>query len=150
MDSYEPVRDDTAWRLAAAYIDAWNKRDRYAWLELLHPELEFRPTALVGRRIVYHGIDGAARYFDELIASERREQGHIVGLRRISQDRFLIELELLIDGGSVAKACILAQVRDGKFVDTAGYLSDMRSLAFTGRIPEDAPAVPQPAPKSRA
>ena len=77
MDSPQPVRDATAWPLAAAYIEAWNKRDREAWLALLHPDLEFRPTALVGPRIVYHGIDGAARYFDGLIASERAEQAEI-------------------------------------------------------------------------
>ena len=150
MASPEPVNDHTAWRLATAYIDAWNKRDRDAWLDLLHPELEFRPTALVGTRIVYHGIDGAARYFEDLIAGERAEQAEIAGLRRLACDRFLIELALSIDGGLVATACIISEVRDGKFVDTAGYLSDVGSLAATGRIPEDAPAVPQPAPESTA
>jgi SnoaL-like domain len=148
MDSREPVRDSTAWRLAVSYIDAWNKRDRAAWLDLLHPELEFRPTALVGPGIVYRGIDGAARYFDELIASERAEQAEIVGLRRVAQDRFLIELELLIDGGSVATACVISQVRDGKFVDTAGYLSDAPSLAFAGHIPDEAPVIERPIPES--
>ena len=141
MDSPEPVRDDTAWRLAAAYIEAWNKRDRDAWLDLLHPELEFHPSALVETGIVYHGIGGASRYLDELIASERPEQAKIVGLRRISPDRFLIELELLIDGRSASTACVLAQVRDGRFVYTAGYLSDAATLTFIGVIPEDAPAV---------
>ena len=145
MESPEPVRADTAWRLAVAYIDAWNRRDRKAWLDLLHPELEFRPTALVGARIVYHGLDGAARYFDELIASERAERARIAGLRQIAHDRFLIELELLLGGEPVAEACVIAQVRAGKFVDTAGYLSDVRSLAASGRIPEDAPAIPRPA-----
>jgi predicted TIM-barrel fold metal-dependent hydrolase len=142
MDLPEPVSDDTAWRLAAAYIGAWNHRDRDAWLELLHPELEFRPSALVGTAIVYHGIDGAARYFDELIASKRTEQAQIVGLRRLAPDRFVIELKLLIRDRSVANASIISQVRDGRFVDTAGYLSDARSLASAGHILEDAPAVP--------
>jgi hypothetical protein len=142
------VDDDTAWRLATAYIDAWNRRDRDAWLELLHVELEFRPTALVGRRVVYRGIDGAARYFDQLIASGRREQAEIVGLRRLAQDRFLIELELLVDGGSVEAACIISQVRDGRFIDTAGYLSDARTLALAGVIPRDAEVVPVQASES--
>lgn len=150
MDAPEAVNDDTAWRLAAAYIDAWNKRDRDAWLNLLHPEIEFHPTALVGTRIVFHGIDGTARYFDELLASGRGEQVEIVGLRRLAQDRFLIELELLIDGGSVEEARVISQVRDGKFVATAGYLSDMRTLASAGLVPEDAPVVPQQAPGSTA
>ncbi len=150
MDSPEAVNDDTAWRLAAAYIDAWNKRDRDTWLNLLHPELEFHPTALVGTRIVFHGIDGAARYVDELLASGRGEQVEIVGLRRLAQDRFLIELELLIDGGSVEEACVISQVRDGKFVATAGYPSDMRTLASAGLVPEDAPVVGQQAPGSTA
>jgi hypothetical protein len=150
MDSLQPVRDEVAWRLAAAYIDAWNKRDRDAWLDLLHPDLVFRPTALVGTGIVYHGIDGAARYFNELIAGERPERAQIFGLRRLTADRFVIELELLIDDGSVAKACVISQVRDDKFVDTAGYLSDARSLASAGHMPEDAPAIPQPVPEFSA
>lgn len=135
MDSPEPVNDDTLWRLAAAYISAWNRRDRDAWLDLLHPELEFRPTALVGTRIVYHGVDGGGRYFDELIASKRAEQAEIAGLRRLAPDRFLLELELELDGRSIADACVISQVRDGKFVDTAGYLSDARSLAVAGTSP---------------
>jgi hypothetical protein len=143
MEALEPVRDDEAWRLAAAYIDAWNKRDRAAWLELIHPELEFHPTALVGTGVVYHGIDGASRYFDELIASDRTEQAEIVGLRRLAPDRFLIELELLIDGRPVAKACFTGHVCEAKFVDTRGYLTEAGMLTAAGLIPEDAPAVPR-------
>jgi SnoaL-like domain len=144
VDPPESVSDETAWRVAAAYIDAWNERDRDAWLELLHPELEFRPTAIVGSRIVYHGIDGAARYFDELVASERPERAEVRGLRRVAPDRFVLELELFIDRRSVSTACVVAQLRDGKFVDTAGYLSDAQTLASTGVIPEDVPAIPRP------
>jgi hypothetical protein len=55
-----------------------------------------------------------------------------------------------MDGEPVAEACVIAQVRDGMFIATAGYLSDALSLASTGRIPEQAPAVPQPAPQSTA
>ena len=137
MNPPELVSDKTAWRLALAYIDAWNKRDRDAWLDLLHPELEFRPTALVGKGIVYRGIDGAARYFDELIASGRSDQAEIASLRRLAPDRFLIELQMPIGGGSVASACIIAQVRGEKFVDTTGYLDDARTLASTGLIPDE-------------
>ena len=141
MDSPQPVTDDTASRLAAAYIEAWNERDRDAWLDVLHPELEFHPSALVDTGIVFHGIDGAAHYLDELIASERPERARIVGLRRISPDRFLMELDLLIDGKSVSAACVLFQVRDGKLAYTAGYLSDTATLTFIGVIPENSPAV---------
>jgi SnoaL-like domain len=143
MDSPKPVRDETAWRLSAAYIEAWNKRDRDAWLDLFHPELEFHPTALVGTDVVYRGIDGAARYLDGLIAGGRAERAEIAGLRRLAADRFLIELELNIDGKPVMTACVLAQLRDGKFVYTAGYLSDVPTLASIGVIPKDAPAIPQ-------
>lgn len=141
MDSPQPVTDATAWSLAAAYIEAWNERDREAWLDVLHPELEFHPSALVDTGVVYHGVDGVADYFDDLIASERPERANIAGLRRISPDRFLIELDLLIDGKPVSAACVLFQVRDGKFVYTAGYLSDAATLTFIGVIPEDSPAV---------
>ena len=141
MDSSQPVTDATAWSLAAAYIEAWNARDREAWLDVLHPELEFHPSALVDTGIVYHGVDGAADYFDELITSGRPEQAKIARLRRISPDRFLIELDLLIDGKSVSAACVVFQVRDGRFAYTAGYLSDAATLTFIGVIPEDAPAV---------
>ena len=144
MDSPEPIKEETAWRLAVSYIDAWNRRDRDAWLGLLHAELEFRPTALVATGVVYHGVDDAARYFDELIASDRPEHAKIVGLRRLAPDRFLIELELLIEGSSVSSACVSAQLRDDKFVDTRGYLSDAQLLAHLGLIPEDPPAVPHP------
>lgn len=148
MDSREPVSDDAAWQLAIAYIGAWNARDREAWLDLLHPELEFRPTALVGTRIVFHGIDGAADYFDQLIASNRAEQAAIVGLRRCAPDRFLIELELLVDGRSVANAHVIAEVREGRFIDTRGYLSDVQTLASTGLIPHGAATIRQPGPRS--
>ena len=141
MDSPQPVTDAAAWTLAVAYIEAWNERDRDAWLNVLHPELEFHPSALVDTGVVFQGISGAAQYLDELIASERPEQGKIVGLRRISPDRFLIELKLLIDDKSVSAACVLAQIREETFVFTAGYLSDAETLTFIGVIPEDAPAV---------
>ena len=146
MDSAERVTDDAAWHLATAYIDAWNRRDRGAWLELLHSELEFHPTALVGTGIVYRGMEGAGRYFDELIASGREERARIVGMRRIAADRFLIELELMVGGNSMGSACFTAQVRDGKFVDTRGYLSDARTLATVRVIPADAPPLSQPNP----
>ena len=139
--SLETVEEDTAWRLAIAYIDEWNARDRQAWLELLHPDLEFRPTALVGTGVVYRGLEGASSYFDELIASGRAEVAEISGLRRIAPDRFLIELDLLVEGTSVADAAIITQVREGKFAYTAGYLSDAERLVSTGLIPEDSPSL---------
>lgn len=147
MDAPEQVPDNVAWWLASAYIDAWNRRDRDAWLALLHDELEFRPTALVGTGVVYQGLDGAARYFDDLIAGNRPEQARITGLRRIAADRILLEMELLIDERPVSKACVLSQVRDGKFVETSGYLSDATTLASIGAIPEDAPVMPRPGPE---
>ena len=60
----ESVSDTEAMQIATAYIDAWNKRDRDAWLDLHHPDLELRPTALVGTGVVYRGIDGAAQVKD--------------------------------------------------------------------------------------
>jgi len=133
----ESVSDTEAMQIATAYIDAWNKRDRDAWLDLHHPDLELRPTALVGTGVVYRGIDGAARYFDDLTASDRAEGAEIVGLRRIDADRFLIELALVIDGKAVAEACVIAQVKDRKLVYTSGHFSDARTLASIGAIPEE-------------
>jgi hypothetical protein len=144
MDSPELVTDEAAWRLATAYIDAWNRRDREAWLELLHEELEFHPTALVATGVVYRGIDGAAEYFDDLVAGNRAERAEVVGLRRIAPTRFLIELELWIEERHLADAQVIAEVLEGKFVDTRGYLSEVRTLASTGLIPEEAPAISRP------
>ena len=150
MDSVEPVTDDAAWMLAAAYIDAWNRRDREAWLDLLHAELEFRPTALVGTHVVYRGVDEAGRYFDALIASERPEQADVAGLQRLAPERFLMELELVVDGSAVATACVVFRVRGGKFVETAGYLSDAQTLTATHLLSEEAVLVPRPGPALEA
>ena len=140
MDSPRWVSDDAIQFLAAAYIDAWNGRDRDAWLALLHPELEFSPTAMVDTR-VYHGIDGAAGYFATLVSSDRPERARIVGLRRLDPDRFLIELELVIDESPVANACVIARIAEGTFIETRGYLSDLPTLASIGAISEQAPVI---------
>lgn len=145
----EQTTDASGWRLTAAYFEAWNKRDRALWLDQIHPDLELHPTALVGATHgVFHGIEGAGRYFDELIASGRTEQAEIVGLRRLGRDRFLIELELQFEGGSMASACSISQLRDSKFVYSSGYFSDAKMLASVGLVPVHAPPIARPATHS--
>ena len=75
-------------------MDAWNRGDLEAWLEWLHPEVEWHPSAALVEGGAYHGREGSRRFwndivgaFDELAADyeEIRELGDsaVLGLGRL-------------------------------------------------------------------
>jgi ketosteroid isomerase-like protein len=74
-------------------IDAWNRRDLAAWLDGVHPDAEWHPSAALVEGGAYHGHAGFERFwtdigtaFDELVTSyeEVRDLGHsILGLGRL-------------------------------------------------------------------
>ena len=49
-------------------MDAWSRRDLEAAIEMLHPEIEWRPTLTPGgpEGTVYRGVDGIRDWFGEV------------------------------------------------------------------------------------
>jgi ketosteroid isomerase-like protein len=125
----------SAEELGRRFIDAFNRRDADALVALVHPELEFVPTLLVGQRAVYHGHDGLRRWVGDLIASGAAHEVRVRDVRRLAPDRFVVLTEVMIGGDAVAPSAMVARTRDGLIVHVKAYLSDEQTLIRVGVLP---------------
>jgi len=68
--------------------DLWNSGQVDDWLELFHPEIEFRPSgAMPGLQPVYRGRDGIRRLMHEL--TEALEEFHAEPKELVEEDGFV-------------------------------------------------------------
>jgi len=88
----------SAEELGRRFIEGFNRRDADALVALVHPELEFLPTVLVGQRAVYHGHDGLRRWVADLVASDAAHKVRVREVRELGPDRFVVLTEVLIGG----------------------------------------------------
>jgi hypothetical protein len=128
-------------RLARAFVDAFNDRDADALVGLAHPRIVFRPTALIGRRRVYHGHAGLRTWVADLDALPLDIQLQVRDIRPQRPDGFLVLSTLHVGGDPVADAAMIAAVQADRIVEAHGYLSDESTLVKLGLI-MDAPSVP--------
>ena len=117
-------------------MDAWNRGDLEAWLEWLHPEVEWHPSAALVEGGAYHGREGSRRFwddivgaFDELVADyeEVRDlgDGAVLGLGRLrgrSRQGFPIDLEY----------ALLVRFRDGLAVWGRSWFTHAEALEAVG------------------
>lgn len=125
----------SAEELGRRFIDGFNRRDADALVALVHPELEFLPTVLVGARAVYRGRDGLRRWVEDLIASGASHTVRVREVREIGPDRFVVLTEVLIGGEVTSPSAMLATTRDGLIVTAKAYLSDEQTLIRVGVLP---------------
>lgn len=125
----------TAEKLGRRFIDGFNRRDAEALVALVHPELEFLPTILVGQRVVYRGRDGLRRWVEDLISSGASHTVRVREVREIGPDRFVVLTEVLIEGEVTSPSAMLASTRDGLIVTARAYLSDEETLIRVGVLP---------------
>lgn len=111
------------------FVEAFNRRDADALVALAHPEIEFRPTMLVGSKRVYRGHDGLRHWAADLIAAETMHQVRVREIRPLGGGRFLLLSEVLLDGEVVSPSAMVAGLADGKIVEAHAYLSDEEMLA---------------------
>lgn len=121
--------------LGRRFIEGFNRRDADALVALVHPQLEFLPTVLVGQRGVYRGRDGLRRWVEELIASGAVHQVRVRDVRELGPDRFAVLTEVLIEGEVTSPSAMVATTRDGLIVRAKAYLSDEQTLIRVGVLP---------------
>ena len=123
--------------LTRRYIDAYNRRDAAALVELSDPELEWRPAATRAfEQTVYRGHEGIRQYITELDdtweelvieISEIRDLGdRIVLLGRVRGRGRSSGVEVDEPFGSYT------EVREGKATRIDGYLAIEPALAAAG------------------
>lgn len=127
--------------LGRAFVEALNDRDADALVALAHPRIVFRPTALVGRRTVYHGHEGMRRWIADLDALPLDIRMHVREIRPQRPDGFLVLSTLRIDGDPLADSATIASLQAGKVVEAHGYLSGEWVLVKLGLIPDASSAL---------
>jgi len=130
-----PAIDPTEFAaLARAFVEAVNDRDANALVGLSHERVVFRPTALVGRRRVYHGHAGLRRWIADLDALPLDVQLRVREIRPQRPDGFLVLSRLCVGGDPIADSATIASLRAGRIVEAHGYLSDEWTLIRLGLI----------------
>jgi hypothetical protein len=125
--------------LARAFVEAFNARDADALVALAHPRIVFRPTALVGHRMTYHGHPGLRRWVAEIDALGADLQLHIREIRPQRPSGFLVLSKLRVGDEIITDAAMIASMHQDKIIEAHGYLSDEEMLARLGLIPDAAP-----------
>ena len=129
------VNDLTIERIAAAFVEAFNRRDPKDWVAVFHPEVEFRPTVLVGSRSVYRGRDGVAAYLEQLRLGGGQHRARVRELRRLSDDKFVLLTGVFVGEEVVAPGAALIRLEDDMIIEATAYLSDEETLAALELIP---------------
>jgi len=120
--------------LAHALVDAFNDRDRAAWLAVFDPEVEFRPTVLVAEQPVYRGLAGVTRFFDELLGEDQGHRVKIRELRTLGPDHVIIFNDVIVGDVAVAPSAVLIRARNGAIVEVTAYLTDSYTLSRLGFV----------------
>jgi ketosteroid isomerase-like protein len=130
------------------FIDAFNRRDAQALIDLCDPQIEFHPTSLVGQRTVYRGHDGLRQWVSELHDAMIQHQVRVLDVRALDDRRLVVLSEVLVDGELLSPSAMVATLdQTGKITEARAYLSDRRLLERLGLVP-DAPTDSEPAPRS--
>jgi ketosteroid isomerase-like protein len=120
-------------QIAREFVDAFNRRDADGLLALAHPEIEFRPTMLVGSERVYWGCEGFRTWVADLVAAQAKHRVRIRKMR-VEDQRCLVFSDLLLDGEVVSPSAMVAKIADGKIVEVHAYLSDEAMLTDLGLL----------------
>jgi CheY-like chemotaxis protein len=136
-DRRAPVADRVIEGIAHRLVDAYNRRDRAAWVGIFHPDMEFQPTMLIGARAVYRGHNGAKRYLDELRKRGVQQQARIRELRRIGPTEFALLTDILLGSEIVSPGAVTIRLQDDKIIEARAYLSDPDILASLDVIPHE-------------
>lgn len=117
-----------ATQIGHRFIEAFNLRDAEALVALTHPDIEFRPTMLVGSKRVYVGHEGLRAWVADLVASGAEHQVRVREVRMLGDERLIVLTEVLLDGETISPSAMVATLRDGKIIEAKAYLSDETTL----------------------
>jgi 2-(1,2-epoxy-1,2-dihydrophenyl)acetyl-CoA isomerase len=126
--------------LARRIWDAFNRADYDTQLELIHPDIEWRPAQGPGgpEGTVYRGREGYARWiYEELIPVWESFRGENLDIRELEDGRVLILGRIRGKGrasGVEVTAAFgqIGEVRDGMAYRLTGYLDHESALAAAG------------------
>jgi ketosteroid isomerase-like protein len=126
--------------LARLTWDAFNRGDYDTQLQLIHPEIEWRPAQGPGgpEGTIYRGREEYARWiFDEVIPVWESFRGEDLDIRELEDGRVLILGHLRGKGrASGVEVSVpfgqIAEVRDGMAYRLTGYLDQESALEAAG------------------
>jgi ketosteroid isomerase-like protein len=120
------------------YVDALNRRDLPAMLELLDPDVE-----LVTRRGLRRGHDDVRAWvgepYAELDVERVIDRIHVAGHLVVASGRIRHRWRESGEIGDEAELAVLAQVQDGRIVRAQIFDDEASALAAAGLPVEDAP-----------
>ena len=114
-------------QIAQALIDAFNHRDRDAWVALFHPNAVLRPTLLAAGDEVYRGHDGVQRYLSGLIDGGSGHRTRLRAIRAYDDERFIAITEVLFGGRAFSPAAAILRTRRGLIVELTAYHGDQQT-----------------------
>ena len=122
-----------------SFIDAFNRRDVRALIELCDSQIAFYPTVLVGTLREYRGHEGIRCWMSELESAEAAHRVRVREFRELGGSRFLLLTEVLLGDELVSPSAMLARLgTEGLIVEARAYLSDEHTLVQVGLIADRA------------
>ena len=112
-------------RVAAQFIDAFNRRDADALVALVDRAFVWRPSMVVGGRRTYSGHDGLRQWVTDLARAPVQHQARVREVEALDECCFLVHSEVLVDGEPITPSSMLGWIgEDGKLVEGRAYLTD--------------------------
>lgn len=122
-------------RVARSLVDAFNSREPEAWMAVFHPDVEFRPSLLVGGRSVYRGHEGVLRYLEQVRADGSEHRSRVRLVRAFSPAHFIVFTEVMLGDKVISPAAVIVRLAEGRIIEATAYLSDERTLDALGLTP---------------
>lgn len=129
QNGHDPQSD-----LAQRWVEAINKRDAEALVEIAAPDIALHPTRLLGERGPYLGHDGVRQWMADLVGAEFPVSEQVTGIRGGPDGEIVVLGHVLVGDRPVSPFSIVLSPRDGKIAEARAYLSDEDELKRLGRI----------------
>ena len=117
-------------------VEVWNERDAERFVELCHPEIEFRSRLTEVEGGAYRGHEGVRSYFADLEETFGEIRMEVEAIEEHGD--WVVGTLRLIGTGKASGADIewevwqAARVQDGLFVETVSERTEQQALAAAG------------------
>ena len=129
----EALSHEEAWRLANAFVGAYNDRSLESMLALMDPDIVSYPSRLFGPRQDI-GHDGVRAWWQTMVERDQWYKVVIRDVRAVGEDRVAALGHIHDHGEPVSSWGVVFRVRDGLIVESRSYLSDEELLAELGLL----------------
>jgi ketosteroid isomerase-like protein len=126
--------DEQSLSLARRWVDAFNRRDADALVEIADPAIAVHPTRLFRHRDFYTGHDGIRDWVAATNKDFAPEHIEVIEVRHQRSGAVLVVGQLTLGGRPVSPLTALMSFHDGALTTVHAYLSDEDTLRRLGHI----------------